>query len=562
MVNISISPDRNKLAIIPRGYDPEVIRMMENVPGKRWMRQFNCWFAPFSNETLIYIKSLLSQVTEISVDQKVQDFLNDQDTRANSIIDLKTQPVTDATLPADLTFTTKPFDHQKIAISLGLKNRNFAFFMEMGTGKTKVILDIIGYYLPKIKELRRPALVVCPVSVLWNWEVQIKKHRPELKVQVLSGSLNGKIMGLISDADVFIVNYESAWRMYESLAKIKWGFVILDESTRIKNRAAKQAKAMIKLGSVASRRYILTGTPAPNSPLELYNQIRFLDPNVFGDNWYFFRDRYCIMGGYGGYQVLGYKNLEELSKKVSGISYRVLKSECLDLPDKIYKQYRMPMTTVQAKAYKELSEELVTEVDGTEIRAEVVLAKLTKLRQIASGFVYLPDKSFKFESNKLEKLEEIVLEYAKNHKIVIWASFKEELNIISKKLDEHKIVHSILDGSTAPLQRQAMIGSFMNDPNHRIFLANQRAGGIGIDLYAADYCIFYSNDYSPEIRLQAEDRLHRIGQKNHVTYIDLISKGSIDSTISWLLVHKQDLSNQVMSGKIKFKEIMYGNDNE
>jgi SNF2 family DNA or RNA helicase len=281
MVNISISPDRNKLAIIPRGYDPEVIRMMENVPGKRWMRQFNCWFAPFSNETLIYIKSLLSQVTEISVDQKVQDFLNDQDTRANSIIDLKTQPVTDATLPADLTFTTKPFDHQKIAISLGLKNRNFAFFMEMGTGKTKVILDIIGYYLPKIKELRRPALVVCPVSVLWNWEVQIKKHRPELKVQVLSGSLNGKIMGLISDADVFIVNYESAWRMYESLAKIKWGFVILDESTRIKNRAAKQAKAMIKLGSVASRRYILTGTPAPNSPLELYNQIRFLESNVF-----------------------------------------------------------------------------------------------------------------------------------------------------------------------------------------------------------------------------------------------------------------------------------------
>lgn len=559
MVTITLGPDGTKLAVKPHGFDEQVNHMMQAVQGKRWVKGLGAWLAPFSNESLETIKALLTQVTEVKVDQRVAQVLERQEQRANSVVEIKAQPELLA-LPEDFTFQTKPFNHQKTAINLGIRNRAFAYFMEMGTGKTKVMLDLIGYYLPKTRELNRPALIVCPVSVMHNWKKQASIHRPEVKVVVLDGDTEAKETKLLFNADAYVINYESAWRIYDVLAKIKWGFMVLDESTRIKNRATKQAKAIIKLGATASRRYILSGTPSPNSPLELFNQVKFLDQAIFGGHWYFFRDRYCLMGGYGGYQVLGFKNLEELSKKLSGISYRVLKSQCLDLPDKIYKQYRLPMDEDQARAYKELAEDLVTTVGATEIRTEVVLAKLTKLRQIASGFAYLPDgSSFRFKNNKLDKLKELLEEHAKSHKFVIWGCFKEEVELVEELLEELKVRYvSLGDQAT----RHVRIQEFQEDPNVRVFVSNQRSGGIGIDLFAADYCVFFSNDYSPEIRLQAEDRLHRIGQLNHVTYIDLISKATIDSTILRMLSNKQDLSNQIMSGKIRFKEVINGDDTD
>lgn len=557
MVTITLGPDNTKLAIRPHGYNQSVNEMMQVVTGKRWVKNLGCWLAPFSAESLQSIQLLLGQVTEVRIDQKVHQSLAQQDKRMNSVVEIKAHPE-ETKLPEDFTCTTEPFAHQKTGINLGLRNKSLAFFMDMGTGKTKIILDILGYYLPKTRELSRPTLIVAPVSVVHNWRTQAQIHRPELRVVILDGSSKDKENALLRQADVYVVNYESVWRIYESLCQIKWGFMVLDESTRIKNRATKQAKAILKLGKIASRRYILTGTPAPNSPLELFNQFRFLDPSVFGDSWYFYRDRYCVMGGYGGYQVLGFRNLEELSRKISGLSYRVLKSECLDLPDKIYKQFRLPMTEQQAKKYKELSDELVTEVAGTEIRTEVVMAKMTKLRQMASGFVYLGDgSSYKFESNKLEKLKEILEMYAENHKIVVWASFKEEISIIEDLLKSLNIGYVTLGEQGG---RHDRIQQFQNDSQIRVFLSNQRSGGIGIDLFAADYCVFFSNDYSPEVRLQAEDRLHRIGQKNHVTYIDLVSKGSIDSTILRMLSKKQDLSSQIMADRIRLKEIIHGDD--
>lgn len=557
MVTITLGPDNTKLAIRPSGYNVEVNEMMQHVIGKRWVKNLGCWLAPFSNESLQTIKALLSQVTEVKVDQRLDGIIEQQEKRASSVIELKSLE-TPLALPEDFTFTTEPFLHQKKAISFGITNRAFAYFMEMGTGKTKVILDLIGYYLPKTRELHRPALVICPVSVMHNWKKQAKIHRPEVNVVVLEGSTEEKELLLLRKADVYVINYESAWRIYDALCSIKWGFMVLDESTRIKNRSTKQAKAIIKLGGIASRRYILTGTPSPNSPLELFNQIKFLDPNIFGNNWYFYRDRYCLMGGFGGYQILGFRNLEELSKKISGISYRVLKSECLDLPDKIFKQYRLPMSEDQERAYKELAEDLVTTVGTTELRTEVVLAKLTKLRQIASGFAYLPDgTSYRFENEKVKKLKEILEENIDRHKFVIWASFQEEIQLLEDLMREMNIKFVKLgDAGT----RHIRVQEFQEDPSVRVFISNQRSGGIGIDLFAADYCVFFSNDYSPEIRLQAEDRLHRIGQRNSVTYIDLISKASIDSTILRMLSNKQDLSNQIMSGKIRYKEIIHGDD--
>ena len=418
------------------------------------------------------------------------------------------------------------------------------------TGKTKCIVDMVGN-----QKLPGPVLVVCPVSVMENWKIEFEKNQPHIHAEVYK-----KKKQINPLSNVFVINYESAWRIVDELAKVKWGMIVLDESTKIKHRGTKQAKAILKLGSQIPRRYIMTGTPMPNNPLELFNQIRFLDPTVFGHNWYAFRDRYAIMGGYQGHEIRGWKNLDELSRKLSGISYRVLKKDCLDLPEKVYKEYRLEMDAVQKKHYDELAKDLVTEIQGSKIVATVVLSKLMKLRQITSGFVYDEKGESKcLEKNpKLLQLKEILLEILPRHKVVVWASFRQEMIMLGNLMDSLDVKYVALDGSVPQEKRQSVVAQFQTDPQTMVFLGQQHAGGLGITLTAGSYCVFFSNDYSPEIRLQAEDRLHRIGQKNTVTYVDLIIKSSIDTSIRRMLKSKQDLAAQVTS--VNLQEVVYGNE--
>lgn len=433
------------------------------------------------------------------------------------------------------------------------------------TGKTKVMIDLLGNLVRKRQKMG-PALVICPVSVMENWKIEAEKHQPGLKAVVLSGTTARKTQQLgeaiYNGIHLVSVNYESAWRMEEALEAVPWDMMILDESTKIKHRATKQAKAIMRLGSISKRRYILTGSPMPNSPLELFNQVKFLDPTIFGTNWYAFRDRYAIMGGYGNYQVIGWKNLDELSTKLNAISYRVLKKDCLDLPEKIYKEYRMTMSDELKKTYKELAETLVTQIQGQQVAVNVVLAQLTKLRQLTGGWVYDGDKQVLQvkDKQKLNQLIEIVTDVSKRHKIVIWGTFRHELDIIEAACQEIVGKGAVvrLDGSVSQGARQDMVTRFQTDPTCKIFVGQQHAGGLGITLTAADYCIFFSNDYSPEFRFQCEDRLHRIGQKNQVVYVDLIMKGTIDTVIQRMLKRKQSLADQITNTSIA--ELVYGTD--
>lgn len=435
------------------------------------------------------------------------------------------------------------------------------------TGKTKVIIDLLGQLKDQL--VYHPALVICPVSVMENWKREAEKSQPDLRVRVLLGTPEQRKQliagGPINLTHLYVTNYESTWRMEEDLLKLEAKTIILDESTKIKHRATKQAKSIMRLSQGSTRRYIMSGTPMPNSPLELFNQFKFLDPNIFGTNFYVFRDRYAMMGGYGNYQIIGYKNLDELGKKIAGASFRVTKDECLDLPDKIFKEYRIPLEKDLRRVYEAMADELVMEVAGNTITATSVLAKLTKLRQITAGFVYQEDGTVSQIENqpKLTQLKEILTELAQgNHKIIIWGIFTHELTLIEREVvkifGEDSFVR--LDGSTPALKRQEMVDRFQTDHTCKVFLGQQHAGGLGITLTAADYCIFYSNDYSPEIRLQCEDRAHRIGQKKNVTYIDLIIKGTIDSTIKSMLKKKSDLTQQINT--LSLTEVVYGANSE
>lgn len=558
MVVLSIDPVRCKL-LVHFPYRMDFVELIKRFPGRVWKRPF--WVLPLTQEMVQDVERCFKPYDTVSKDDKLTEFLGGKQREQKEVLQWKQNEEALQLIPGT-EFHLPPFKHQKVALALCQRRKNFGLFMEMGTGKTKVVLDLLGNYY-RLEKVTRPSLIVAPVAVINNWQREAKMNQPHLRVVVAQGTQGKKLQAVDQVkqglADVVVINYESLWRLAEDF-DIDWFAMVLDESTRIKHRGTQQAKAIIKLGRRASRKYIMTGTPSPNSPLELYNQIRFLDPTVFGESWYAFRDRYAIMGGYGGYQVLGWKNLPELTQKLAAVSYRVLKKDCLDLPEKIYKEYRLNMDKEQGKAYKELADDLITNIGGTDIVATVVLAKLTKLRQIASGFVYRDDgHTINITNNpKLDQLEELLKEIAPRHKIVIWTSFREEMTLVSSICTKQMLKWVKLDGTINAKERDNVVQNFQKDEETRVFIGQQHAGGIGITLTAADYCIFFSNDYSSEIRMQAEDRLHRIGQRNPVTYIDLIMKGTLDSTIKRMLIKKEQLAASLVPTKIA--ELLYDNE--
>jgi SNF2 family DNA or RNA helicase len=560
-VRVDVSPDRTQL-VLRSEYDPAVVERIKLLPGRVWKRNLGAWTVPFVKENVEAVREALCEVADLAFADSVGDFIKMKEQQASSTLELKSANGPEVELPSDVRFVTTPFDHQKKALALCLQRPSFALFMEMGTGKTKVIIDLLAYLAPQARRAGRPALVVAPVSVIHNWKREAGIHQPDLKVVVLEGTTARKAATLNAwlrlNADVFVINYESAWRMVDELGAVPWSTVILDEATKIKHRSTKQARGIFKIAARAQRRYILTGTPAPNNPLELFNQIRFLDPTVFGTSFYGFRDRYAVMGGFQGHRVVSYKNLDELARKVDGISYRVLKKDCLDLPPKLYVEHRIDMADAQRKAYREMAENLVTEVAGKEVAVNVVLAKMAKLRQLASGFAYVEGKPVRLPQNpKFDQFRDVLEEVTgTGHKVVVWTCFREEIELASAITQELRLGTCVIDGSVPAEKRARLVEDFQTHPGQVVFIGQQRAGGLGITLTAGDYCIFLSNDFSPEIRLQAEDRLHRVGQKNPVTYIDLIMKGTVDASIFRMLKKKQELSQKVTGDEVR--EFVFG----
>lgn len=556
MINLSMDPVACKL-LVQFAYRPELVDKIKTITGRKWKKPY--WTLPLTAETIQNVEIVFGPTEKVYKDEKLLEFLKRKNEKQTEVLEWKSDPGKLDLIPGT-RFHTTPYEHQKRMLAFCQRRGEFALFAEMGTGKTKVIIDLLGnYYLEGYVKV--PSLIVSPIAVINNWRREAELHQPGLKVVVAQGTEKQKLQALdqvhAGEAHVIVINYESLWRMAERFDR-EWFAMVLDESTKIKHRATKQAKAILKLGKRAARKYIMTGTPAPNNPLELFNQIKFLDETIFGSHWYAFRDRYAVMGGFGGHQILGWRNLPELTKKVATISYRVLKKDCLDLPEKVYKEYRIPMDKDQAKVYKEMADTLVTSVKDSDIVATVVLTKLTKLRQLASGFVYdATGASKNLDKNpKLDQLEEILVDICKSHKVVVWTSFKEESTLISALCIKLGLEWVKFDGSVEAQKRDDIIQRFQKDPSCKVFIGQQHAGGLGITLTAADYCVFFSNDYSSEIRLQAEDRLHRIGQKNNVVYIDLIMKGTVDSTMKRMLTHKATLAESLVPSKIE--DVVYG----
>ena len=466
-------------------------------------------------------------------------------------------------------FKTEPYEHQKDALKKCWNKESFAIFAEMGTGKTKIALDnaCILYNKGKIDRL----LVVAPKGTYMNWvDQEIPTHVPDyIEKNVLAWKPNitdkyEQQLKAIRDVNdykfkIFVMNVESLSTKkgiyYAKLFLTGKSMMIVDESTTIKNPQAKRTKNILSLAKEAKYRRILTGSPVTQSPMDLWAQMDFLDPEILGQqSYYAFRTRYAVVitanaaGGTHKYQkIVKFKNLAQLGQLVSPHSYRILKKDCLDLPEKTFTKREIELTDEQKQAYGEMKANAMTILKGESLTAVNVLTQLMRLHQITCGHMKTDSgDTLNLKNNRLDELMQILAETS--GKAIIWANYIHDiLNIEAAIKKEYgHTSYCTYYGATKAEDRQRCIYDFQNKMNDcRFFIGNTQTGGYGITLTAASTVIYYSNNYDLEKRIQSEDRAHRIGQKNPVLYIDLVSKGTVDEKIIKSLRNKVNIAKEI-----------------
>jgi len=469
-------------------------------------------------------------------------------------------------------FKTKPYKHQLKALELSWEKSYFAYFMEMGTGKSKVLLDNIAmlYDQGKIDG----ALIIAPKGVIGTWYNQeIPTHLPgHIENETVMWQSNitkgqsrklGTLFKTGEELHLLIMNVEafSTQKGVDFAAKFlncHNCLMAVDESTTIKNPDAKRTKNICKLAPSAKYKRILTGSPVTKSPLDLYKQCDFLEPELLGHtSYYTFRTRYAVMktanfGGRSVQIVVGYRHLDELAEKLKVFSYRVLKDDCLDLPPKTFMKRIVKLTPAQEKVYKQMKHLALAEMEGKQMTTATVLTQLMRLHQITCGHFTADDGVIKdINNNRLDELLNVLDEV--EGKAVIWAHYQHDVERIIERIRKEYGFDSAVDyyGLTPTSERQQNIEKFQNDDKCRFFVGTTQTGGYGITLTAASTMIYYSNGYDLEKRQQSEARIDRIGQKFPMTYIDIMAEDTVDERIVKALRKKVNIATQIMGEKLK-----------
>ena len=469
-------------------------------------------------------------------------------------------------------FKVKPYVHQIRALQLSWEKYYFAYFMEMGKGKSKVLLDNIAMLYDQGKV--NGALIVAPKGVIGTWyDQEIPTHLPdhiEKKIVLWQANITkgqsrklGTLFKTGEELHVLIMNVEafSTQKGVDFAAKFLSchnSMMAIDESTTIKNPDAKRTKNICKLAPYAKYRRILTGSPVTKSPLDLYKQCDFLESELLGHtSYYTFRTRYAVMktanfGGRSVQIVSGYRNLEELAGKLKPFSFRVLKDDCLDLPPKTFMKRMVKLTPDQEKVYKQMKHLALAEMEGKQMSTATVLTQLMRLHQITCGHFTADDGTIKdIKNNRLDELLDVLEEV--EGKAVIWAHYQHDVESIIERIRKEYGFDSAVDyyGLTPPSERQQNIDKFQNSDKYRFFVGTTQTGGYGITLTAASTMIYYSNGYDLEKRQQSEARIDRIGQKFPMTYIDIMAEDTVDERIVKALRKKVNIATKIMGEKLK-----------
>ena len=469
-------------------------------------------------------------------------------------------------------FKTKPYKHQLDALEISWNKEVYAYFMEMGTGKTKVLIDNMSMLYDKGKI--DGALIIAPKGVVGTWYKQeLPTHLVDHVENVtilwqpsISKKQEEKLKSLFeieTALHILIMNVEalSTQKGVDFATKFLSShrtLMAIDESTTIKNPKAKRTKNILRLSKLAKYRRILTGSPVTKNPLDLYSQCEFLDPFCLDfASYYAFRNRYAEMKTANFYGrsvqiVARFRHLDELAEKLKPFSFRVLKEDCLDLPEKTFMKRVVELTKEQKELYTQMKKMALAMLNGKVVTTKTALTQIMRLQQITCGHFTADDGTMQdIKNNRVDELMDVLDEI--EGKVVIWAHYQYDVKKIIKEIQKVHGPGSVVDyyGLTPKDIRQNNIEKFQNDDSVKYFVGTPATGGYGITLTAASNMIYYSNGYDLEKRLQSQDRIHRIGQKKPVTYIDLIAEDTVDNRIVKALRKKINIASEVMGEELK-----------
>ena len=522
-------------------FNQAMVDAIRALPTRYWDKDNKCWEIPFAKLGVL-----------------VEKFPNEEFDISGEYISLE-KPT--AKLPAGFNFKTAPFEHQIAGFNYGLTHNRWLLGDEQGLGKTKQVIDIA--IAKRLQKGYKHCLIVCGVNGLkWNWMNEIRTHSNE-EGHILGQKVNkaGKVtIGSTADklADLkrldsisayFLVTNVESIRDAEIAAKIAElcksgviGIVAIDEIHKCKNPASQQGKGILKIQSEV--RIAMTGTPLMNQPMDLYIVLRWLGYETHA--FYSFRNHYCVMGGYGGYEVIGYRYLDELQERLDACMLRRLKDDVLDLPEKTYIDEYVDMTPKQAVIYKEISSEIKANIDQIKMQNNP-LAELIRMRQ-ATGYTGILSSSIK-ESAKLDRMEELVEEAVENgKKVVIFSNWTQMTHVIEERLSKYN--PAVITGETKDAERQAEVDAFQNGDS-RVIIGTIGAMGTGLTLTAGTVEIFLDMPWNRALYDQAVDRCHRVGQNSNITIYNLMCKNTIDERINDIVQKKGRMSDALVDGKVQ-----------
>lgn len=524
-------------AFISFPYDTELVGLMRKQSSRFWHAANKEWEVP-ANKLLQIINSVKDKEITITGDYK-------------------TLVPKEVKIPEGFNFKTNPFNHQIEGFEFGLKHDRFLLGDEQGLGKTKQVIDIA--VAKKLSKGYKHCLIICGVNGLkWNWKSEIDTHSNET-AHILGTKINSKgkeVIGSSKDKladlnklpkDYFLITNIESLRDQDILKKVKEltqngqiEMVAIDEIHKCKNPSSQQGKAILQVNP--ETRIAMTGTPLMNTPLDLYIVLKWL--GFEKHSFYQFKKHYCIMGGYGGYEVVGYKNLGELQSNLESLMLRRLKKDALDLPEKLHSIEYVEMSSKQAKVYNEVKQEIKEQIDKIKV-SNNPLAQLIRLRQ-ATGFTGILSSQIK-ESAKLDRLEEIVEELVENgEKAIIFSNWTDMTRPAMERL--RRFNPAIITGETK--DRKAQQERFMTDSRCKVIIGTIGAMGTGLTLTAASTVIFLDSPWNRANKEQAEDRAHRIGTASNVNIITLVCKDTIDERIEELIYRKGAMADALVDGKV------------
>lgn len=588
-MRITLHDDGNLAAHLPPGhYYHEIMRGLQK---RRWLPARKLWVFPpllgIMDTVRNYAKDLVWSAEAEALYAKTQQANTHRTQVANGQYDL------DLSLLDSVPFKLPPRDAQRRALLLGRDQEEFAYLMDQGTGKTKVIFDDAAhnYRMARIDCL----VVLAPNSVKTNWvnpEEDINdpdtwdettKHlapdipyvkaawfaSPKGDAKAVQAAFEKALDTKTNKLLIYVMNIdgispERAQKFLYKLCTRRKVMIAVDESTRIANHTSQRHKVAVQARKYSVCARIASGTPVIKSPLKAYGQFLFLNPNIIGIATYTeFKARYSVANPHNPNHVVKYINTDELSQKIAGCSYRVLKSECLDLDPKSYVRRIVPLSNEQRVHYENMREEMITafrakeqeaKLNGKEFRVQAtnVMTQMARLQQITAGYLPIIEGMEQVGVQKIggavpPKVQEAVdiIEEC-DHKVIVWCRYRFEVKEMASALKKAGITHVTFYGDTSESDRTTHRQRFLSDPNLQVFVGQIQTGGVGLNLYAANTVIYLSNTFSTEDRLQSEDRAHRHGNVGGVLYIDLVSPRTVDERVIKVLRDNKHLSDAIM----------------